>query len=310
VAKRIHRSKIDEDQFVIRSGEFLAAALPYWQKHKTAIVRGLIAAGLLVILTFVVGIYLHKSAERLQASLDDALASAEPAPEAPEAPPSNQQERDKLEGFLRDHPSGTPAAWAHFHLAEALLEDGQAEPAVEHYRKFLELAPKSAVSLGRLALGFALVKSGKPADAITEWEALKSSGWTGDDLELEIATARLQSDREKGLSELRVIADKKDSAVAEEAKQRLALYAPKAEGANSFQGVPDPAAAATPATGTSSEASGTPAAAPPTPAAHALAASTPVHHVVAPPAAAGSTPAAAHPSSDSESAPLQRTPAP
>jgi tetratricopeptide (TPR) repeat protein len=244
VAKRIHRTKIDEDQFVVRSGELFAAALPIWEKHKTLIVRGLIGLAAAIVVLFLAISYLHKSADRTQAALDEALAAAEaPRPDAQASEPAAQT-IGKLEAFLRDHPSGTSAAWAHFHLAQQLLEQGQAEPAVEHYRKFLEIGPREGSGLGHLGLGFALLRSGKPGDAISEWEGLKSSGWDADALTLEIATARMQTDRQKGIEELQALADKKDSPFAAEAKQRLQLYSTKADTAPVIKGAPEPAAEA------------------------------------------------------------------
>lgn len=243
MAKRIHRAKIDEDQFVIRSGEFLAAALPVWEKHKTQITRGLIGLAALIVAGFLVGSSLQKSAERVRAGLDDALAAAGAGSEVPE-PPSAAQRRDRLEAFLREHPSGTPAAWAHLHLAQALIEENQAEPAAAHYRQFLSLAPPQAAPLGRMGLAFALLKAGKPAEAIAEWEALKALGWTGEELDLEIATARLQIDRDKAIAELEALAGKQDSPVAPEAKQRLQLHAPKPGDVPVLQGGLAPEAAA------------------------------------------------------------------
>jgi tetratricopeptide (TPR) repeat protein len=248
VAKRIHRKKIYEDQFVQRSSELLQTAVPYVQQHRQNLLYAAAAvAGVLLVATLMFA-WRAKSNERAQAQLDEALraASAQTQPGQPAADPAAAAAlaRQKLEAFLADHPSGQLAGWAHYHLAGALMEQGDAEGAAAQYGKFLAHGPREGTYLGRMGLANALHAAGKTEEAISEWRRLKELGWGSDRLELEVASAQLHTDRAKALDELRKLADKEDSPVAQQAEALLRLHAPGNETKSELlvQGVPEPPA--------------------------------------------------------------------
>jgi len=72
---------------------------------------------------------------------------------------------ERYEEFIREHPD----ALAFVEHAKALLEDHAFEQAIEVCREGVEKHPKSIV--GRVLWGKALVRLGKPADAMHEFEA-------------------------------------------------------------------------------------------------------------------------------------------
>jgi len=156
-----------------------------------------VLAGLLVIIAIFLG-WQQSSSEESNNLLDDALRAASALSGNAE---DNEKQQDpavaieKFENFLKHHPTGEKAAWAHYYLASIQLKNGKTEDAIKHYQAFLAQAPKESETIAKKALAYALLKAGKKNEAMQEFEGLRGKSWSPELLEFETSLAKLENDK-------------------------------------------------------------------------------------------------------------------
>ncbi len=172
------RTGKNKDKFK-EQDEFLSLSqkvLKYAQGHTKQVYVALLVAAVVVILTILVSMLFENSQKKVMAMEDDALKYYDinsPAPGTKPMAPAERltKARDMFKDILDNHGSGPVAVKALYYKANADMELGNMDAAIEGYKKLLEKASADPMmaALANKRLAEAYLAKGNQQEAINTY---------------------------------------------------------------------------------------------------------------------------------------------